>query len=132
MRMKLIGISFVICFFVLNVILPKSIASSQGKSKGVPGAPGKRVTSIGVIADSKWGQFHTMLGVSDAMSRELGNKYVRLSPSDEFPVYRLPTINDVGYLAAEANKEMEETIRWLIKRVNELEERVSTLEKKKK
>jgi len=73
-----------------------------------------------------------MLSVSDAMSKELGDKYVRLSPYDEIPIYQLPTINDAGFVAAEASAEVDETIRWLISKVNELEERVKTLEKKKK
>ena len=132
MKMKLIGISFVICFFLLNIMLSRNMAISQSKPKSMPGAPGKKIIPIGAIVDSKWGQFHAMLSVSDAISRELGDKYVRLSPYDEFPIYRFPTINDVGSVAAEASAEVDETIRWLIAKVNELEERLKTLEKKKK
>ena len=49
----------------------------------------------------------------------------------ELPIYKVP-ITEIRTVAEEANEEVDETIRWLIAKVDGLEKRVSTLEKKKK
>ena len=132
MKMKLVGTSFVFCLLGLNFIMPKNIAISQSDLEIIPGKKAlyAKTTPIGVVADLKWGKFQSMLSVPEAVSSRLSEKYPRISRGDELPIYKVP-ITEIEGLAAEANEAVDETIRWLIGKVNELEERVKTLEEKR-
>ena len=117
MKKILIGVFFLIFFVSLTIILTNNKAISRWMTTAQE-PPFANISSVGLKVKYKGEEFQAIMGVPVSMAIQLAEKYGRPYHIGEVPFYSLPTLNDFTKVAVDSNKALEDTIRWLIKKVD--------------